>query len=206
MPRRSAKTRDVFDGGFNDLASFREEMGADAAGIDDRQAMQIVAESLGEKAKLTPAQRAHLDKQDPETYHDSLQQDVAQAIKDQARVDERMFAEEKRRMQNDLERERRERNELQHAQRRLADDLENEKMKRLYGDRFVWRSPGSLDDYLAKERLKREVKEELLDEKKRLAREKELANLWATPRAKSPKKKKAKSPRKKSKSPAKKKK
>jgi hypothetical protein len=66
------------------------------------------------------------------------------------------------------------------AKSRLNDELEFEKTRRLLGDRFILRNPSSLDDYLAKERIKREVKDELLDEKRRHQREKELSNLWGT--------------------------
>lgn len=193
------------DGGFNDLASFRAELGPDVAHISDDEARRIVDESLREKAKLTREQRAHLDDvKDPDDYDDTTYRDMANNMREKATREES----ERRRLAAELARERAkqstEHSSLLSSQARLRDELELEKMKRLYGDRFVWKSPGSLDDYLTKERLKREVKEELLDEKRRAKQQKDLAKLWESDKPARKPKAKSKSPVRKSRSPARK--
>lgn len=192
------------DGGFNDLASFRAELGPDVAHISDDEARRIIDENLREKSKLTRDQRAQLDDvKDPAAYDDTVYRDMAANMREKANREES----ERKRLAAELARERfkqsSETSSLLSSQSRLRDELELEKMKRLYGDRFVWRSPGSLDDYLTKERLKREVKEELLDEKRRAKQQKDLAKLWKSDKPKSTTRK-AKSPARKARSPARK--
>lgn len=193
------------DGGFNDLASFRAELGPDVAHISDDEARRIVDENLREKSKLTREQRAQLDDAKvPAAYDDAVYRDMAANMREKATRDES----ERRRLTAELARERAkqstERSSLLSSQARLRDELELEKMKRLYGDRFVWKSPGSLDDYLTKERLKREVKEELLDEKRRAKQQKDLAKLWESDKPARKTRAKSKSPVRKSRSPARK--
>lgn len=207
---RSHDLQDTYgdiDGGFTDLASFRAELGPDVAHISDDEARRIIDENLREKGKLTREQRAQLDDaKDADDYDDTVYKDMAQNMRAKAETAEA----ERRRLAAELAREKArlssERNDLLSSQSRLRSDLELEKLKRLYGDSYTWRSPGSLEDYLTKERLKREVKEELLDEKRRAKQQKDLAKLWTADtkpaRAKSPKSK-AKSPASKPKSKAK---
>lgn len=195
------------DGGFNDLASFRAELGPDVAHISDDEARRIIDENLREKSKLTREQRAQLDDaKDPAAYDDTVYRDMATNMREKANREES----ERKRLAAELAREKAkqssETSSLLSSQARLRDELELEKMKRLYGnnlDRFVWRSPGSLDDYLTKERLKREVKEELLDEKRRAKQQKELAKLWESDKPKGTTRK-ARSPARKARSPARK--
>lgn len=192
------------DGGFNDLASFRAELGPDVAHISDDEARRIIDENLREKSKLTREQRAQLDDaKDPAAYDDTVYRDMATNMREKANREES----ERKRLAAELAREKAkqssETSSLLSSQARLRDELELEKMKRLYGDRFVWRSPGSLDDYLTKERLKREVKEELLDEKRRAKQQKDLAKLWESDKPKGTTRK-ARSPARKARSPARK--
>jgi len=209
--------RDLEDayGGFNDLKSFREELGADVAGISDADALRIIDENLQQKTRLSAPQREHLDLLDVEhkgEYKDTVFEDMNKNLRAQAQAEAR----ERRKLQAELASERQKHSSndenmaLKISQRKLLDELESEKMKRLFGDRFVWKSPGTLEDYLTKERLKRELKEELADEKRRAADAKKLAKLWASeskPKKKSPARKPKKSPaRKPKKSPARKKK
>lgn len=223
---RIPETYGDIDGGFTDLASFRAELGPDVAHLSDDEAMRIVDENLGEKLKLTRGQRAQLDDaKDPALYDDRVYRDMANNMREKANREEA----ERRRLASELahEKERQsaekvrmsdEMKPLIASQARLRNELELEKMKRLYGDRFVWKSPGSMDDYLTKERLKREVKEELLEEKRKAKQQKDLAKLWEperqprrTTKARSPARKvsvaRSKSkPKPKSKSPSAKKK
>jgi hypothetical protein len=69
--------------------------------------------------------------------------------------------------------------QLERKKRMLADELDAEKYGKLFGTRFVWKSPSEIDDYLLKEKLKRQIKEELIDEKQRAKKERELAKLWS---------------------------
>ncbi len=208
--------RDIYgnvdiDGGFHDLATFRAEMGADVAHLSDADARRMIDENLREKAKMTREQRADFDDvKDPDDYQDTVFKDMADNMRN--RADE--LAQEKRRLAQELAQEKANRNanrsmdmfertSLLNTQSKLRDELELEKMRRLYGDRFVWKSPGSLDDYLTKERLKREVKEELLDEKRKAKQQRDINKIWTEtdkPRRRSPArakhKPKPKSPRK----------
>ena len=192
------------DGGFNDLASFRAELGPDVAHISDDEARRIVDENLREKSKLTREQRAQLDDAKvPAAYDDAVYRDMAANMREKANHEES----ERKKLAAELAREKAKQSSetisLLSSQAKLRDELE--KIKRSHGDRFVWRSPGSLDDYLAKERLKREVKEELLDEKRRAKQQKDLAKLWKSDKPKSPVRKSTrKSPVRKTRSPARK--
>ncbi len=201
MSKSSRPTKEIYgdaDGGFHNLETFRAELGADVAGVSDAEAMRMIDESLREKSKLTREQRAiHDDAADPLAYNDTVYKDMADNMRIKAEREER----EKRRLAADLDAERANRSAAQNAQSRLRDELELEKMKRLYGDRFVWRSPGSLDDYLTKERLKREVKEELLDEKRKALQQQKLNKLWTGETSRAPTRKSKPKARSKSKSP-----
>lgn len=196
------------EGGFHDLASFRSELGADVAGLSDVEAMRIVDENLVEKSKLPADVRARFDAKEPAAHVDTVYKDMAENMRIKADREEQ----ERRRIAAELAAEKAshllDKNSLLGSQTRLRDELELEKMKRLYGDRYVWRSPSSFDDYLVKERLKREVKDELLEEKRKVKRQEELNKLWASDtepksRARSRSKPKPKSPRARSKPKAK---
>ncbi len=180
-------SKDIFDayGGFNDLASFRSELGNDVAGISDDDARKIIDESLRERAKLPVNKRIEF----AETKEDLTQDHIADNLRAQKEAAERQKASvesEKQRLARELADARAAKNAVDSelsltraAKSRLSDELEFEKTRRLLGDRFILRGNSSLDDYLAKERIKREVKDELLDEKRRHQREKEL---WGTSR------------------------
>mgnify|MGYP001604450060 FL=1 len=210
------------DGGFHDLASLRAELGNEFAGVSDADALKFIEENLAEKNKLSKDQRQHLDTDNKyelkyDEYNDTINADLMNNMK--ARIDaestERRIlatelANEKAKLANSQARLRddlaNEKNSLLNSQAKLRDELTTEKMKRLYGDTFVWKSPSSIDDYLTKEKIKREVKEELLDDKRKAKHQKDLNKLWAKPKrrpkSKSPKHKlKSKSPKPKSKSP-----
>ena len=210
------------DGGFHDLASLRAELGNEFAGVSDADALKFIEENLAEKNKLSKDQRQHLDTDNKyelkyDEYNDTINADLMNNMK--ARIDaestERRklateLANEKAKLANSQARLRdylaNEKNSLLNSQAKLRDELTTEKMKRLYGDTFVWKSPSSIDDYLTKEKIKREVKEELLDDKRKAKHQKDLNKLWAKPKrrpkSKSPKHKlKSKSPKPKSKSP-----
>lgn len=181
------------DGGFNDLASFRAELGDDVAHISDADARNIIDENLREKSKLTKDQRAQLDEvKHIDTYEDTVYKDMATNMREKANREEnerkRLAAELAKEKSKQLERHN-DLNSIISSQSRLRDELELEKLKRLHGDRLAWKSPSSLDDYLIKEKLKREVKEELLDEKRRAKQQHDLNKLWSfkSPAKKSPK-------------------
>ena len=196
MVKKRAKGGDA-DGGFHDVQSFRDEMGADVAHMSDAEIRGIVGENMAERNKLAAPARAAFDAvpMAREQYDH-----MANNLRARAEKEER----ERRRVENELanERSRRQRAEssqydLSSSQRRLRNELELERIRRLDNS---WRS-SSLDDYLTKEKIKRDVKEELLEEKKRAKRQKELDKLWNfdTPKKRSPSKKRSKS-RKKAKS------
>jgi hypothetical protein len=179
-------------GGFHDLASFRAEVGVDEKEVSDDEAYRIIAESLGEEKKWT-------DRGAPPRHPAERKE----------HVDPHRFNQELNQIQNTRNALNNELNQLKN----LRSELDAEKNRRLYGDKFIFRSPVTLDDYLAKERVKRELKEELLAEKKEKDRLKNLDRMWNNidkpkPRAKSKSKPRAKSkskPRAKSKSKPKKK-
>jgi hypothetical protein len=181
-------------GGFHDVASLRAELGADVAGLSDDEAREFVNANLVQKASIPKEQRDKLDKLHPELHgykEDNVVKEIANNWREKADREEA----ERRRVQREL-------------------DAERYKPTTPTSVNVLWRSPGSLstlDDFLYKEKLKREVKDELTAEELRKQRQRELEKSWAADskpkrsprkRSKSPKAKgKKKSPRKKSKSP-----
>jgi hypothetical protein len=196
---KTRKNRKPKDGGFHDLDSFRSEVGVSTSEVSDADARRIIDESLNQRVNLEPAHRNLLDAL-PGSHADSDYKAIADNMRMRADSEERErknladeLARERASKAAELDRERaskaaelaRERASKAAVQSRLQDEIELEKMKRLYGDRIVWRSPGSLDDYLTKERLKREVKNELLDEKQRELERKKILNALTKPRSRS---------------------
>ncbi len=192
-------------GGFHDLASFRAELGNDVAGISDADAYKIIDENLKERAKLPNApssssssssasssgmstDRKGLLFADENVYRDMANNMRARADKEEA---------ERKRIAAELAAERSRRNldtsSLLSAQEKLRTDLELEKIKSNLNNnlrgRLLWKSPSSLDDYLVKENIKRELKEELLEEKRRAKKEKELEKMWKSETPGNPRKK-----------------
>jgi hypothetical protein len=180
-------------GGFNDVASFRRELGDDVASVSDDDALRIVDESLREKARLSPDERRNLD----HTHHDPLSDDLNANMRDHQRqlnYEKQQLALEKQRVASETQRIAADKSRLSSElyvarmdKSRLNDELNAEKSRRLFGDRVLYtRGPSALDDFLVKERIKRDVKDELLDEKRKAQRDKELAKLWHTPKPRQP--------------------
>jgi hypothetical protein len=180
------------NGGFHDVASFRAELGDDVSSMSDYEIQKIVNENRKEAERSGTNLNEFLS-------HDIKQQETK--LKQQEREMESMRSEMNKLKLN--------KNDDWHNVRDLRDDLQYG--KNYSKNLFYYTSPSILDDYLKKERIKREVKEELINEKQQKERERELAKLWSnydkpkrSPRKakKSPRKAK-KSPRKAKKSPRK---
>ena len=150
----------MYRGAFEDLKSFRAELGQDVADLTDEEAMLIIDENLREKAKLAPHQRAQLDKVAlDEKYDDNVYRAMADNMRNKAALEEK----ERKRIAAELANRNAEKNELLNAQRKLREDLDI--LKRNTNARFTWKSPSSLDDFIAKERIKQELRDELRREK-----------------------------------------
>lgn len=150
-PDNGYKADDLPDteGGFHDVASFRSEMGLGQGDISDYDAQKIVDENRQQAFKSGTNIGEFL------TYDLEQQQNK---VKQQEREMEKMREE-----MNKLKVDKSSYNDDWRKIRDLKDDLWFEKH---YGkNNFYYTSPSILDDYLKKERLKREVKEELITEK-----------------------------------------
>mgnify|MGYP000567756691 CR=1 FL=1 len=178
------KSKRVFDiplGGFNDLASFRAELGADAAGISDADALKIIDENLREKAKLTYDQRANLDEIPADEYKDTIEHDLVKNLRSRADAEER----EKQRLAAELSSARAQSSSTANELSSVRSALEIEKLKRMYGDKYIYLSPSSINDFLVKERLKGEIRDELALERERERLRKSLYKPITKPRVKS---------------------
>jgi hypothetical protein len=170
-------------GGFHDVASFRAELGADANAYTDDMIRQILNESRQE-AKRTGTNINEWQAYDYGNQVNELKSEINQL----------------KSIKNNFD------SELDNL-RKFRNEIELEKARKSFNEMYLFKSPSSISDYLGKEKLKKEVKDELIQERKEKARERELAKLWAnvdkpkrSPRSKSKKKKSKKSPKRKSKS------
>ena len=154
-------------GGFHDLKSFRAELGADVAGMSDAEAMQIIDENLQEKAKLSIDARADLDETDPAVYDDSVYRNMVENMRSKANAEER----ERKRLAQELAARNAEKAALITTQNKLRADLEMAKIKNANDARFVWKSPSTLEDFISKEKIKQELKDELRREKQQKERQ-----------------------------------
>jgi hypothetical protein len=146
------------EGGFHDVASFRAELGV--TDMSDYEIQKIVDENRQQ------AQKSGTNIGEFLAYDLEKQE---QKVKQQEREMEKM---------------REEMNKLK-VNKSSYDDDDWRKMRNFKNDLdytknlFYYTSPSILDDYLKKEKIKREVKEELINEKKQKERDRELAKLWA---------------------------
>jgi hypothetical protein len=145
MPRLRSQIHDAY-GGFNDLASFRTELGIPPEDLDDVHALTIINGDMAEQKRI-------------------------------AENKARTAAEEKARLAAELD-------ATKQARTNAERELELERNRRLSANnpRSIWESPGLMSDFLVKEKLKQEVRDDLWRENKlrmrELEREKELSKMW----------------------------
>lgn len=156
MPKKSSKlSRELAAeyGGFNDVQSFRAETDLTPADISDAKILEVIAADAQEQAKAANREKQRL-------------------------LDEK----------RQLEQKVREADQLKTNKALLESELAAEKNKRMLYEnlaspyKFTIGNPNAYAEYLAKERLKKEVKDELEEEKKL---KRALRSMKPRPRAKS---------------------
>lgn len=180
MPKSShSKQLNAEYGGFHDLPTFRAESGLTDVDISDVDALRVINEDMQEQKRIADAER---NKAQQERAAAQQERAAAQQERDNARVSK-------------LETERV--LEAEKAKRRLVDNV-------LLPIGFN----GTIADYYAKEKLKQEVKDDLLREQRlrryELEREKELEKMWKPARKpRAPSKSRSARPKSKSRSKSK---
>ena len=195
-------------GGFYDLESFRKEV-PEAYHINNEEAQAIILENMDQRINLPVEAKIKLDNYGgpAEKYVDNELQNFTHKshynemnAREEAKRAQRIANEEAQLREREVREERNKRpshTTVSYAIRDPFNDPFEFNRLRLYGRDYDTVS------YLAKERIKRELKDELEEERRRKARQREINNLWKpaakrAPRAKSVKKSKSKSTRAKS--------
>jgi hypothetical protein len=189
-------------GGFHDLDTFRSETGITTEEASDLQALQLINEDMREQKRIADLERNTLELKAREA--DNLRQ---------ARDS---YSAQKSVLESNLEAEKMKRKMYEGLDPYMPIVLNRYKVVDPYDSYNSYSSYNSNNRYLEKERIKNELKQEILNEKKRLADERrwknEIENFGRTSptrskstRSKSKSKTKSKSKSKKSKSKSKKK-
>jgi hypothetical protein len=170
----------IKEGGFHNMATLEAELGEFAVNMTYEQKQQLLNESKNELNKLELKEQLDLN---PELKFQQMEEEIKRQEQRAANEErQRRAAEEQRnRINSELQTTKslkdivdNELNTTRLVRNRLNDELYNEKNKN-----YIIRNV-PLDDYFVKERIKREIKDEILENANRKRRD-EAINRLLTP-------------------------
>lgn len=152
-------------GGFHDLETFRNETALGPDDISDVDALNVIREDMQQQKQIAEKER------------NKAMSDRQRALQEKADADA-----DRVRLQQERDMQRAEADRLRVSKNAVERELDSERWRRPTNVLLPFGHTSTLNDYYTKERLKQEVKDDLLREHKmkqyERERDKELAKIW----------------------------